>query len=532
MKRLVLSACGPLLFAGWAAGQVSTVVARDGDALPGGAFLLAPEPVAVEDDGSWIVKVDHVDPTLKFVEAVVRDGQTLLQTCQTLANPAGASVQSFLQLAWGGNGRVFNVGRFTIGSYAGGSAGLFLGSDPLVLEGETAGPPFTAGETIRGLGSLAANKNGVVLVSASAKPALGNSVRGLLRLQVDGGGNLVERDFLTYVGAPAPDGDGVVDLVRGAYGVGDGGALLYGLRVDGEERVYLDDAVVFRELDQIAFGYGLWDSFDDAALSGAGKVVVRGRSTSGETVVATQDAVLAATFAGSVPFVPEVSFIGGLAMAGTGDGLFIAVLVSPVFQQIVLFFGRDMVVDTASTTLAGLPAPLSGFPLASIDGFTVSPDGRYLLYGGSLIEGTRFAARTDLGSVSELPSCTPNAGELVRSTGFALPGDTLALEMDRGQDFGALPYLLVSDATIAGYPACGQMLPFGELIVDVGPTNPFLTVPASGVWGLVPVAVNLPVAPNPLLIGQTVFAQGVFLHFSNPERVRLTNAIQIVIGEQ
>jgi len=165
--------------------------------------------------------------------------------------------------------------------------------------------------------------------------------------------------------------------------------------------------------------------------------------------------------------------------------------------------------------------------------FYVSPNGRYMIFRAVLDDGLDGAFLLDMGLVAPMAECSGNEGSLSHVAGLPLLEETLELEMTAGQTFGVTPVLMLSTDPIAGWPPCGLPIPAGELLLDFTRVNgnPFfydVGIP----WAGQPISFYLPIPDEALLIGSSVFAQGLFWAIGNmhpEEKLRLTGGIHITI---
>jgi hypothetical protein len=161
------------------------------------------------------------------------------------------------------------------------------------------------------------------------------------------------------------------------------------------------------------------------------------------------------------------------------------------------------------------------------EAFAISPDGRRWI-GRVVLDGSVQALLTaDLGLVTRFGGCLPNVADLSIAGGLALPGQTLALTMTRGQATGVVPFLNVASRRVG---PCGVMSGAGEALLD--PTSLIATYPGAA-WTGAPSAFALDVPNDLALVGQEFFAQGFFVDVGDQSpavNVRLTNGLRIVVG--
>ena len=123
-----------------------------------------------------------------------------------------------------------------------------------------------------------------------------------------------------------------------------------------------------------------------------------------------------------------------------------------------------------------------------------------------------------------IPALTPLVIELAAS---AATSRTPPVVVATG-DLGSRSHLPPSDRAVAVHPPCGVRLGFGERIVGLGATDPFLVVPG-GAWAGATLGTDLAIA-SPQLANQTIRGQEVFLALGSNEPVRLTNGVELEVG--
>ncbi len=156
-----------------------------------------------------------------------------------------------------------------------------------------------------------------------------------------------------------------------------------------------------------------------------------------------------------------------------------------------------------------------GWPSAALDPI----DGRLHV---SYYDYSNYRLRYATTGKAVLYGCGVNPAEsLTLIFGAPAIGTTLTLGVDNPlgtQDFGSLPFLVVSMSPDPGFP-CGTLVPnfgmagpgaFGELLVSIVPPDPAAMIPGPMWTGAGrPAEVPLPVPPDPLLVGMTAYAQGL-----------------------
>ena len=175
----------------------------------------------------------------------------------------------------------------------------------------------------------------------------------------------------------------------------------------------------------------------------------------------------------------------------------------------------------------------SSFPGRPI--FDMSESGEFIVFRARLADGRvgAFRIRTTAAAIP-MSDCTGNLATLSGGQGPSV-GGAAVLSMDGGQAVGVVGMVAFAAQPIAGWPPCGLVLPgVGELVIDVTPGLPLFTV--SGLfpsWLGFALPVVVPIPDQLSLLGQTVYAQGLFVDTSGvapAEPLRLTNGVELRIG--
>jgi len=180
-------------------------------------------------------------------------------------------------------------------------------------------------------------------------------------------------------------------------------------------------------------------------------------------------------------------------------------------------FGAESQLSTPSTRFFGV-IDETGFDTWEVHDHEGKAEDQAYIFGDMF----RFVVVPD--ATTQVFGCGVNpAGSLSVVSGAPAVGTTLVLGIDNPlgtQAAGALPALGLATAAAPGFP-CGVVLPGlgmtapgadGELLLDVAPPNPFLTLlgaPWSGPGSPAPIALVIPA--NPALLGLELIAQGVMI---------------------
>ena len=487
-----------------AAGQSLVRVVGAGDAGFGGTRS-QPYAIGVDDQG----RVSHWDRvedaagdttyTLSFDGRLlvatglpVSSGATVSFLRPDLARPFGEQVVSFSALFSGGCSLLLNT---------------------KVIPG--------------GCGShIAANSNGQVALR-------GTDIRVLT---LDASGNVLDqRSFPTTSEASLAAGSSAFGPFEQMLELNEAGDVLYEV-LDTTEELYVNGQVLVQRGGASPLAGATWSRFNGGSINVHGEAAFDALLQNGVDVVATKDRIVAASGA-SIPAIGSASFFSFRYFGGAEDGPEINdegdVLYYALYEEDDVFVGQGLFLEDEQVLSVGeTPFVGTGAPMGGIYGFEMSPNGRFVVINSQDVSTSTWvntSGLVDLGRVASIPGCSTSPAKLSRMEGFAVAGGTVVLGMDGAQANGALGYVLISDAPVVGYPPCGLLLPFGELVVDVAGINPLVTVTTQP-WqgGAVPAVVSI--LNDQRLVDHVFYAQGVFVAPGSSEPVRLTNALEIEVG--
>src|SRR5689334_15332151 len=203
MRRLVLSSALVASAASPALAQTFTVLAKDGDSIPGVGLVTAIDDLEVNDAGTWLVRVDTDFATSPGDGVVLLNGNVHSREADALAAPAGASISSYGEILLDDLGRatwnLFLAGAVTTST----DSGVFR-DHQLVLQESTASiaPQFTSPTPYIGFFGAKNDGSNVLVVMASVDdPSIASTVdRALVRWQLDPSGALVSESVIAKEG--------------------------------------------------------------------------------------------------------------------------------------------------------------------------------------------------------------------------------------------------------------------------------------------------------------------------------------------
>ena len=535
--------------AGSTSAQSASVALQKGDEVIGVGIVNDINEGTINDSGEWLVWAGTDNEDQDIDDVLVRNGFLTLQEGTTLGFPSGAKIDAFRSItidSRGDSGWEFRLrdAPFQYGAY--------FNTRLVVLEGDPAPAPFTPGSTYFTLNKLARyNDNWQILLlcTVADQSIAGLSEDTLVVLTTDGNGNLSDERVVVYEGGPIA---GQTSTVRGlsgnrnSFAINNAGEAMYVVRLNtgsnaNDVAIYIDDKLIAQEntntpisgrryAQLLGSRVDLNDRGDrvfDATLTG---------SSSNNSVIFKNGRVFARE-ANPAPFGIFQSFGSGTPIQLTDDGdvIYYANWSGPTaFDEGVLFNSFPIVQEGITTVNGRLLVDLKN----SAETFNISPNGRYLLFLGTVedqIAGGQAegAFVVDIGAVERLPGCFGNVPTLARVGGFPVVGGSITLGMDKAQAIGAIPLLLISDGLAPGSaPPCGLVTNLGELLIDFSsPGNPidaFLGVS----WVGAEINITVPIPPIVSLTDVSLYLQGFFFDSlgTTSMPLSLTNALRIEIG--
>jgi len=378
----------------------------EGNAVPGIGAVTAVDAVTVNNAGTWLVEVDTSHADTNFDGAVLSASGVFVREGDSLAAPSGSTVDSF-DSVW-----LNNLGEVAWNLFIGGQpttqdSGLFLGTDLVLQEGTlSTAPQLSANTPYIGFFETRAIDDGRFFVVASVDdPAIASSVdRALVWIEVD-----PERASYTEV-VIAKEGqllddlsDAVTDFGTGPenFAVNNAGQALFTASLTGvaatNGALFLDGELLARKGDaspEAGFFYSnlgtstrvdLNDQGDWVMLTGlsgdaaTNQIIVR----NGTTVIQKGD---------PAPMLPGLTITGfgsgaPVRITSEGDVIWFATLSGPTATNQVLYRNNEiLVMKGVSTVGAGIVTTIAGTTATGGigEGFTISRDGRFILFRGVL----------------------------------------------------------------------------------------------------------------------------------------------------
>ncbi|MEW6073531.1 MAG: hypothetical protein AB1726_13185 [Planctomycetota bacterium] len=531
-----------------ASAQSSRALLLEGDEIFGVGAVTGIQTFSINDNGEWLI-VAETDAPAGVNVVVLRDGIPTFQEGDLVSTPPGATMASVSYPSFNRSGE--------IGWYMGlgntnpnGDAGAFFNSRCLVREGTlSSASGFTPGTFYKAFVNVRINDGRQILCQASVDdPAVATSGdAAIVLLTLDESGYLLSEELLMVEGTAYDGLDPVNLLGSGTH------TLAFNNRGDFLTFVSTTasssyDGNIFYNWDSVAREGTLspvpprtWASLMSPRidLNDYGDYVYTGTlSGDGETnliiVKNTAKFMQKGDVVESVaPYYAQNFFSAPVNVTNGGKVVWFGQFSDPdASRNKGIFVDGEIVAQIGVTRVEGrFIKSINTFA----ESFDVPPQGRYLIYTGTLDDTRAGVFLIDLGEISPMESCYGNTGKLTHESGFALLGRRLTFQMDQGQGYGVTPIFLLSSLPIAGWPPCGlDAGPVGELLIDLSGANGNPVYYALGTpWAGAPVAHRLDIPNDANLVGLELFAQGLFWDIGNhiPEQnLLLTNAVHIVIA--
>lgn len=217
IPRLLVVAVSLALAAPLSAQSSIEIVAEQDDVVTGVGEIDVFDNLVVNDNGEVVLIVD-TDGITTSDEAIL-DGllSVILQEAQALAAPAGATVKGFDSLTLNDLGESF--WNLTLDGTAGSTddSGLYFGDTLVIQEGDVStATGFSSGTVYKNFRELKFNDNRKALVVLTVDdPGVGStSDRAMMRIEVDGSGNLVSETVIAKETSMLPGITSVADFAQ------------------------------------------------------------------------------------------------------------------------------------------------------------------------------------------------------------------------------------------------------------------------------------------------------------------------------
>lgn len=460
-----------------AGAQTIVPLVQEGDASPGIGSVTRIDNLAISSSGSWLVEVDTDNPDTSADGVLVRDGLVFLQEGQALPEPAGAAVGSFDEMDLNG----FGIGAWNLfldnTSGSSDDSGVFVETILVLQEGQVStAPGFSAGTPYTFFFEVQVNDANQVLVMATVDdPAILSSVdRALVLLTLDATGAIVSEAVIAKEGDLLPGQTELLDdMETGSsnLALNDAGDVLFIADLAGDasfdHAVYLNSTLLAQEGMSSPVAGRNWStlSLAEVDLNDAGSWVLGAQldGDSADNEVLVKDGAVfrreGDVLDAVAPDAIDNFGAGPVQLTEAGNVLWFGALEGTPSNSETLWIDDVLLARTGITQIGGKTL----VDISNIqNGYAVSPNGRFVIFEGTLDDGTEGVYQVLLGPGVAVerngsgvnPSCftnlgAPNLGQDWSTTvdGSVLPGATLTA-------------ILAYDSSLPGVPTT-----FGELLV-------------------------------------------------------------------
>jgi hypothetical protein len=389
-----------------------TPAVLEGDSVPTVGMLTRIDNLVINNSGSWIVEADTDNPDTETDSVLIKDGVLLLREGQSLAEPAGASIDSFDSITLNNNGD--SGWNFFLNGTGGtfDDSGVYFNTG-LVLQESTISmaPEFSPDTPYIGFFEVKINDAGSLLVMASVDdPVIPTTVdRALVVWEIDENGDLLSESVIVKEGDVLPGqtetvadlGTGPHEFAFNSYGdamyfadlTGDtavDGAIYINLtKLAQEGDVSPDPSRLYQSLnsrgmDLNDFGDSVFkadldgDSLDDYALIRNGEFFRR----EGETIPAIAPYRFDGTSAFGTSSGPvQIDHCGNVFYFGDWDD-------PDTNVDSGLLLNDELIVEEGVTVIDGSPVDTIS---SGSDAFALSDNGRFAIFEATLNDGREGA---------------------------------------------------------------------------------------------------------------------------------------------
>jgi FlgD Ig-like domain len=413
--RVVLAATAAPAFAG---DPSITVALREGDPVSGGGNVTRIDNVAVNNSGQWLVEADTDFANTDLDQVLVNNAGLVLREGDPLPAPAGAQLSSFDSInlnASGDSGWNFFLSG-TNGTFD--DSGIYFNTILVIQESDTSSAPeFSPNTAYRGFfDAKMTDTNEIVMVCTVDDPLLPTTVdQAIVRLALDDAGNLISEAVL------AKEGDvlaGQTELVEffetdpHGSALNEAGDFLFAADLAGntvtDGAIYLNAVLIAQEGSPSPVPLRNYELLLNRALGlgNQGSHVFKANldgATTDDDLIIKDGAVFkreGESFAAIAPFQLENMGLatGPLAVDDNGRVVWFGDWNNPNLDvDTGLFVDETLVVQEGVTTIGGVILDVIA---NGQDSFSLSDNGRWLLFEGTLLGGIDGSFLVDLGDVS------------------------------------------------------------------------------------------------------------------------------------
>ena len=459
-----------------------TVIAQEGQLVPGVGNITSIANLAVTDFGTTFVEVDTNNADTLIDSVLLKDGALHLQEGQALPLPSGAGLGTFDAITLNDAGN--SAWNFFLDGTAGSTfdSGVYFNTTLLIQEGDTAtATAFSAGTVFRGFFETKINESDDILLIGSADdPAIASTVDQFLMTLTSSGTQTV----LLKEGDSIP---GVIGPVVTTFGTGPhnfdlnaGGDRLHFADTDAASAVdgfiLRNGQPIAREGDPSPVAARNWSSLSspELSLNDDGDEIFSG-SLAGDSASNLLIAKNGAKFRQEGDTLPAIA---GFTFTSFGSGpLELANRGAPTDFADVLWFGDWTAATTQDTGLfldeklllqEGVDQ-IGGVAIEDVrgiqDGYAMSDDGRYILAELNLVGSIDTAVLLDLGPWEKLgQGLTGATSPKLRGFGQLAAGTATTLRLTDGIPGGTANLIVgLSQANVSLLG--GTLVPSPDVIV-------------------------------------------------------------------
>lgn len=456
--RIVLTV-GLLTFAAANASTRFTITPAvlEGDNVPGVGLVTRIDNLVINSDGSWLVEADTDNANTDADTVLLKDGVLYLREGQSVADPNGASIDSFDAMTLNDNGD--SGWNFFLDGTSGTNddSGVYFNTALALQEGTiSAAPEFSPDTPYIGFFEVRINNPGDLLVVASIDdPNIPSSVdRGLVLWDLDPNGVLLSETALFKEG-DLLDGAAVNDFGTGPHqsAFNDDGDLLFfadiGADSSTDDAIFLNgvklarqgdpspapgrnyDILSSRGMDLNSFGDYVFkadldgDALDDYVLIVNGGIFRR----EGETIPAIAPYAFEGTSAFGLSSGPiQIDHCGNVFYFGDWDN-------PNTDVDSGLLLDDQLIVEEGVTVIGG---SLVDTVSSGQDAFAMSDNGQYVIFEATLNDGTEGAFIIEFSRCADFDASgtvnLPDLAELLGAYGTCIGEAGFDCEVDLNFD--------------------------------------------------------------------------------------------------
>ncbi len=523
-----------LLLAGPLAAQIPRTLVIEGEGIFGHGNVDSVDSIRINDVGDWFVHVELDVGSNATRQLILRNGIPMLQGGDALADPEGARIGAFEQYSVNQHGE-FLFALDLLDWDNGSDKGVCYNTDLIVQESMiSSAPELTPGTPWISFFNVRLNDRNQVLCHGTVNdpniPTGGDQVFALF--EVTEAGEVLSESVIFKEGDALPD-QSTVQLFgtqpRAVDFNNDGDFICFvdstaGSSVDGSIQMTVGGVptILAQEGHPSPIQDRNWTSLlnPGVALNDHGEYVflgtMDGDSTTDKMLVkngekfAQEGDVLSA-----LPPWQILSFHNApVFLSNAGDVFWFCQINHADREQDTAILKNDEIIVREGITF------IDGHYVDILwlfgESFSISPNGRYLVFRARLDDDRDGAFLIDFGAVLPMSECTGNEGTLDHVAGSPFLGETLEFRMGGGQAIGVLPVFMLSTDPVVGWPPCGLPIAAGELLIDFSAANGNPAYFDVGYpWGGTPLTYHVEIPDEPHLAGATIFAQGLFWDVGN-----------------